>query len=68
MTDPVFGVEVPTSCPGVPADVLDPRGTWADPVAYDAQARKLAGLFQENFTKYAEDVPEDVRSAGPLAA
>jgi phosphoenolpyruvate carboxykinase (ATP) len=67
-TDPVFGVEVPTSCPGVPADVLDPRGTWADPVAYDAQARKLAGLFQENFTKYAEDVPEDVRSAGPLAA
>ena len=52
----------------MPADVLDPRGTWADPVAYDAQARKLAGLFQENFTKYAEDVPEDVRSAGPLAA
>ena len=67
-TDPVFGLEVPTSCPGVPGDVLDPRGTWADSAAYDAQARKLAGLFQENFTKYAEDVPEDVRSAGPLAA
>ena len=58
----------PTSCPGVPVDVLDPRGTWADSVAYDLQARKLAGLFQENFTKYAEDVPENVRSAGPLAA
>ena len=67
-TDPVFGLEVPTSCPGVPGDVLDPRGTWADSAAYDAQARKLAGLFQENFTKYAEDVPENVRSAGPLAA
>jgi len=67
-TDPVIGFEVPTSCPGVPSDVLNPRGTWADSAAYDAQARKLAGLFQENFTKYAEDVPEDVRSAGPLAA
>ena len=67
-TDPVFGLEVPTSCPGVPGDVLDPRGTWADSAAYDLQARKLAGLFQENFTKYAEDVPENVRSAGPLAA
>ena len=67
-TDTVFGLEVPTSCPGVPGEVLDPRGTWADSAAYDAQARKLAGLFQENFTKYAEDVPENVRSAGPLAA
>ena len=67
-TDPVFGLEVPTSCPGVPSNVLDPRGTWVDPAAYDVQARKLAGLFQENFTKYAEDVPENVRSAGPLAA
>ncbi len=67
-TDPVFGVEVPTSCPGVPCDVLNPRGSWADSAAYDLQARKLAGLFQENFKKYADDVPENVRSAGPLAA
>jgi phosphoenolpyruvate carboxykinase (ATP) len=67
-TDPVFGFEVPTQCPGVPAGVLDPRSTWADPSAYDAQAHKLAGLFQENFTKYAEDVPATVRAAGPLAA
>ncbi len=67
-TDPVFGFEVPTQCPGVPAGVLDPRSTWTDPSAYDAQAHKLAGLFQENFTKYAEDVPETVRAAGPLAA
>ena len=67
-TDPVFGFEVPTECPGVPTAVLDPRNTWADPSAYDTQARKLAGLFQENFTMYAEDVPETVRAAGPLAA
>ena len=68
MTDPIFGLEVPTECPGVPADVLNPRSTWADTGAYDAQAKKLAGLFQDNFTKYADDVPEDVKLAGPLAA
>jgi len=68
VTDPIFGLEVPTECPGVPSDVLNPRSTWADADAYDAQAKKLAGLFQDNFTKYADDVPEDVKLAGPLAA
>ena len=65
-TDPVFGLSVPVECPGVPAEVLNPRSTWPDAAAYDAQANKLAGLFQENFSKYADDVPEAVRSAGPL--
>jgi phosphoenolpyruvate carboxykinase (ATP) len=68
VTDPIFGLEVPMECPGVPSDVLNPRSTWADADAYDAQAKKLAGLFQDNFTKYADDVPEDVKLAGPLAA
>ena len=67
-TDPIFGLEVPTECPGVPADVLNPRNTWTDAEAYDAQARKLAGLFQENFAKYADDLPDAVKAAGPLAA
>ncbi|MGE4635221.1 MAG: phosphoenolpyruvate carboxykinase [Arenicellales bacterium] len=67
-TDPVFGLAVPVECPGVPAEVLNPRSTWPDAAAYDAQANKLAGLFQENFRKYADDVPEAVRSAGPLVA
>jgi len=67
-TDPVFGLEVPIECPGVPVEVLNPRTTWSDAQAYDAQAHKLAGLFQENFSKYADDVPEAVRTAGPLAA
>jgi len=65
--DPIFGFEVPLEVPGVPAELLDPRGTWADKEAYDRQARRLAGLFQENFHKYADGVPEAVRQAGPRA-
>ncbi|MGZ8512514.1 MAG: phosphoenolpyruvate carboxykinase (ATP) [Candidatus Limnocylindria bacterium] len=64
-TDPVFGVEVPTTVPGVPSEILRPRNTWADPAAYDAKAQDLARMFVENFEAYAEAVPEDVRSAGP---
>ncbi len=65
--DPVFGVEVPESCPGVPAEVLRPRDTWSDGAAYDEQARKLARMFHENFEKYADEVDESVRGAGPEA-
>jgi phosphoenolpyruvate carboxykinase (ATP) len=65
VTDPVFGVEVPTSVSNVPAEVLTPRATWADGDAYDAQARKLAAMFVENFQKYAGRVSEAVASAGP---
>ena len=63
--DPVFGILVPDAVPDVPADVLKPRGTWRDAAAYDAQAKKLAGLFQKNFEKYADTVPASVRDAGP---
>ncbi len=65
--DPVFGVLVPESCPGVPAELLRPRSTWADAAAYDQRARQLAGLFQANFKNYAAQVPEAVRQAGPRA-
>jgi len=50
--DPVFGIDVITECPGVPGEILVPRRAWADKAAYDAAARKLAGLFEENFKKY----------------
>ena len=63
--DPVFGVMVPDKVPGVPDSVLKPRGTWSDAKAYDEQAKKLAGLFQKNFEKYAAGVPQPVRDAGP---
>ena len=64
-TDPIFGVEVPTTVPGVPAEILRPRDTWADPDAYDAKAHELASMFAENFADYADGVSEDVRAAGP---
>jgi phosphoenolpyruvate carboxykinase (ATP) len=63
--DPIFGFEVPVSVPEVPQDVLSPRGTWADPKAYDVQARKLATMFRENFEQYRSQVPDAVAKAGP---
>jgi len=66
--DPVFGIDVPIACPGVPAEILAPRSTWSDPAAYDAAARRLAGLFRENFKKYEADVSPEVRASGPRIA
>jgi phosphoenolpyruvate carboxykinase (ATP) len=63
--DPVFGLEVPTSCPGVPDEVLQPRQTWEDKEAYDRQALQLARMFQENFKQFADQVPESIQAAGP---
>jgi phosphoenolpyruvate carboxykinase (ATP) len=63
--DPVFGVGVPASCPGVPSEILRPRRTWADPEAYDAQAKRLAGLFHSNFERFVSQAPAAVRKAGP---
>jgi phosphoenolpyruvate carboxykinase (ATP) len=64
--DPVFGLQVPASVPEVPDSVLSPRATWPDPTAYDAQARKLATMFRENFEQYRAEVPESVAGAGPV--
>ncbi|MDQ3704586.1 MAG: phosphoenolpyruvate carboxykinase [Chloroflexota bacterium] len=65
VTDPVFGLQVPTSCPGVPSDVLTPRNTWQDKDAYDQAARNLAQRFKDNFNKFADQVTDEVRNAGP---
>ncbi len=64
-TDPVFGVAVPTSVPGVPSEVLRPRDTWADRPAYDAAAAKLARMFRDNFERFADQVSDEIRAAGP---
>ncbi len=64
-TDPVFGFEVPTSCPEVPSEILVPKHTWADKAAFDETASKLAGLFIENFTKFESGASEAIKAAGP---
>ncbi|HEY5617211.1 MAG TPA: phosphoenolpyruvate carboxykinase [Vicinamibacterales bacterium] len=64
-THPIFNVDVPTTCQGVPENVLDPRSTWPDPAAYDEQAKKLAAMFAENFKRFETDVPPAVKEAGP---
>ena len=58
---------MPTSCPGVPAAVLDPRSTWPDAAKYDEQAGKLAKMFVDNFKTFEADVPSTVKEAGPKA-
>ena len=66
--DPNFGIAVPTACPNVPAEVLNPRNTWADKEAYDVQARKLAAMFVDNFKQFTDQVPAEVLAAGPRRA
>jgi len=63
--DPIFGLHIPKMVPDVPDEVLDPRGTWPDPASYDAAARKLAGMFRDNFRQFEDSVSEAVRAAGP---
>jgi len=63
--DPIFGFQVPTEAPGVPSELLIPKQTWPDPVAFDEAAHKLARMFRENFAKYEDGAGEDVRNAGP---
>ncbi|MCA9519556.1 MAG: phosphoenolpyruvate carboxykinase (ATP) [Myxococcales bacterium] len=65
VTDPVFGLAVPTACPGVPSEVLIPKNTWADQAAYEKTARKLAALFRENFAKYEDVASDEIKAAGP---
>jgi phosphoenolpyruvate carboxykinase (ATP) len=64
-THPVFGMLMPESCPGVPAEILNPRSTWADKTAYDTKSKELATQFIENFEKYASGVSEEILKAAP---
>ncbi|WP_194097904.1 phosphoenolpyruvate carboxykinase [Marivivens aquimaris] len=61
--DPNFGFEVPVAVEGVDATLLDPRATWADASAYDAQASKLVEMFADNFAQYVPFIDDDVKAA-----
>jgi phosphoenolpyruvate carboxykinase (ATP) len=63
--DPVFNLDVPTTCPDVPPEALSPRMTWPRPDEYDRQAARLAQMFTENFKAFEADVSAEVRAAGP---
>jgi phosphoenolpyruvate carboxykinase (ATP) len=63
--DRVFNLDVPQSCPDVPAEVLNPRNTWNNKADYDSQARKLAGMFAHNFKTFEKGVAPEVKAAGP---
>jgi len=63
--DPLFGFDVPTQCPDVPAEVLDPSSAWSDRREYERRYRQLAARFVENFRKFEDRVPRQVLEAGP---
>ena len=63
--DPIFNVDVPVAVSGVPEALLQPRGTWDDGAEYDAQARRLAEMFSENFKTFEGQVDAVVLEAGP---
>ena len=65
--DPLFGLDVVTGCPNVPSEILIPRNVWSDKAAYEATAKKLAGLFTTNFAAFEEGVSAEVKAAGPMA-
>lgn len=65
---PVFGLSVPTACPGVPSEILIPRNAWKDKDAYDNQINFLAESFIKNFAKYAEFANNEIMNAAPKPA
>lgn len=64
---PVFKLAMPTSCPDVPNAILNPRDTWPNETEYDQTAEMLAGLFNNNFDKYAKNATPEISNAGPVS-
>ena len=63
--DPTFGLAIPRQVEGVPSEILDPRSTWADGAAFDAQAAKLARMFVDNFEQFSDGVSDEIKAAAP---
>ncbi len=65
---PVFGLEMPTTCPNIPVEILNPRNTWSDKALYDTKANDLAGKFVKNFEQYVEGASAEILAAAPKTA
>ncbi len=63
--DAIFGFQVPTSCPNVPTEILQPRNTWSDGQAYDKKAAFLSELFHKNFEQFKDGCDQEIIDAGP---
>ena len=62
---PVFGLNMPVTCPEVPDEVLNPRNTWESVEAYDLKSEELAKAFVQNFKQFAEKASEEILAAAP---
>jgi phosphoenolpyruvate carboxykinase (ATP) len=62
--DELFNLDIPTTCPDVPSEILDPKNTWVDKDSYNLSSRKLAQMFTDNFEKF-KDVSDEIKKAGP---
>ncbi len=63
--EPHFGFAIPTHIEGIPDEILNPRNTWEDKEAYDAQAIKLVSMFKKNFKQFEDGASQEIRDAGP---
>ena len=63
--DPIFRFQVPETCPGVPAEILNPANTWSDPADHKEKALQLARAFQENFVQFEKGVSQGVKDSEP---
>jgi phosphoenolpyruvate carboxykinase (ATP) len=63
--DNIFGLHMPTRCPEVPSQILNPKNTWQDSEAYDRKGQELAKLFRDNFQRFSSEVSDAVRASGP---
>jgi phosphoenolpyruvate carboxykinase (ATP) len=64
----VFGLAMPTTCPNVPDEVLNPRDTWEDKSSYDTKANHLAEAFNKNFEQFSDNASEEIKAAAPKVA
>ena len=67
-THNIFGLKMPSICPNVPNELLNPRNTWDNKSAYDSKVNELAEAFNSNFEQFAEYANDEIMAAAPNTA